>query len=77
MPSPIINRVYDVQATARRLIVLYGLGRFAVGRFIIVKESGRMPRSTSCQVMGAAIGKPGRARGDQVPMAVVPRPLRR
>ena len=29
------------------------------------------------QVTGRAIGNPRRARGDQVPMAVEPRPLRR
>jgi hypothetical protein len=29
------------------------------------------------QTTGAAIGKPGRARGEYVPTAVVPRPFRR
>src|SRR3954447_9569010 len=29
MPSPIYHRVHDVQVTASRLILLYGLGRFA------------------------------------------------
>jgi len=29
MPSALYNRVHDVQMAARRLILLYGLGRFA------------------------------------------------
>src|SRR5262245_31119873 len=28
MPSPLVHRVYAVQLAARRLILLYGLGRF-------------------------------------------------
>jgi hypothetical protein len=47
------------------------------GGFSIVKASGRIPFSTWRQLTGAAIGTPGRARGDHVPMAVVPRPFRR
>jgi hypothetical protein len=43
----------------------------------IVKAFGRMPFSTWRQPTGAAIGNPGRARGDQAPMAVVPRPFLR
>jgi hypothetical protein len=31
--------------------------------------SGRMPLSTCFHVTGAAIGNPGRARGEYVPMA--------
>src|SRR5438477_2839177 len=29
MSSPLVNRVHDVQAAARRLMLLYGFGRFA------------------------------------------------
>ena len=47
------------------------------GGFSIVKASGRIPFSTLRQLTGAAIGDPARARGDQAPMAVVPRPFRR
>jgi hypothetical protein len=43
----------------------------------IVKAVGSIPCSTCFQVTGRAIGNPGRARGDQVSMAVEPRPLRR
>src|SRR5215218_8571985 len=46
------------------------------GGCFIVKASGRMPRSIRRHVVGAAIGKFSRARGENVPIAVVPRPLR-
>ena len=39
--------------------------------------SGRTPLLSSSQVLGAAIGKARRARGENVPTAGVPRPLRR
>ena len=42
-----------------------------------LKASGGMPRSTSFQVTGAAIGKPFFARGEYAPTAVLPRPLRK
>ena len=45
--------------------------------FSMVKASGPMPDSIIDQVTGAAIGKPSRTRGENVPTAVVPRPLRR
>jgi hypothetical protein len=41
------------------------------------RASGRMPASMWRQVVGAAIGTPASARGEYVPIAVVPRPLRR
>jgi hypothetical protein len=44
---------------------------------LIENASSLMPRSTKRHVTEAAIGKPGRARGEYVPMAVVPRPLRK
>jgi hypothetical protein len=47
------------------------------GGFSVVKAPGRIPFWTSRQLTGAAIGNPGRARGDQAPMAVVPRPFRK
>jgi hypothetical protein len=47
------------------------------GSFSIVKASGRIPFSTWRQLTGAATGNPARARGDQAPMAVVPRPFLR
>jgi hypothetical protein len=54
----------------------YARLRFRNG-LLIVNASGRIPFSTSFQVTGAAIGKPGRARGEYAPTAVVPRPLRK
>jgi hypothetical protein len=54
----------------------YARLRFRNG-LLIVKASGRIPFSTSFQVTGAAIGKPGRTRGEYAPTAVVPRPLRK
>src|SRR5215204_510711 len=42
-----------------------------------VKASARIPLCRSAQLTGAAIGNPGRARGEKAPTAVVPRPLRR
>ena len=47
------------------------------GGLSIVKAFGRIPFSTFRQLTGAAIGNPARARGDQEPIAVVPRPFRR
>jgi hypothetical protein len=44
------------------------------GGFFIVKSSEQIPCSTWRQLTRAATGNP--ARGDQAPMAVVPRPLR-
>ena len=41
----------------------YAFGR-CFGGFCIVKASGRMPRSSSRQLTGATIGKPGSARGE-------------
>ena len=41
----------------------YARGR-CFGGFCIVKASGRMPRSSSRQLTGATIGKPGSARGE-------------
>jgi hypothetical protein len=43
----------------------------------IVNASECTPFSTCHHVTGAAIGNPGRARGEYAPTAVVPRPLRR
>lgn len=43
----------------------------------MVNASGLTPRSTSFQVTGRAIGKPGLVRGEKAPTAVLPRPLRR
>jgi hypothetical protein len=42
-----------------------------------LNASGCSPFSICFHVTGAAIGKPGRARGEYVPTAVVPRPLRK
>lgn len=49
----------------------------ALNGWSIVKASGWIPRSICVHVTGWAIGKPGRARGENVPTAVLPRPLRR
>lgn len=54
----------------------YARLRFRNG-LLILNASGRIPFSTSFQVTGTAIGKPGRARGEYAPTAVVPRPLRK
>src|SRR5215217_1583730 len=40
-----------------------------------VNASGVMPFSSAGHVVGGAIGKPGRARGEYVATAVVPRPF--
>jgi hypothetical protein len=45
------------------------------GGFSIVQGSGQIPLSTSRQVIGAATRNPARARGDQAPIAVLPRPF--
>jgi hypothetical protein len=48
----------------------------AVG-YSMWNASDLMPRSSCLQVTGAALGKPGRARGEYVPIAVVLRPFLR
>jgi hypothetical protein len=42
------------------------------GSFLMVKASGAMPRCTCSHSTGAAIGKPGRARGEKAAIAVAP-----
>ena len=70
-----------------RVLSLFGVERLFLTRAMrtelldhgraIEYASGRIPSLSSSQVVGAAIGKPRRARGENVPTAVVPRPLRK
>jgi hypothetical protein len=43
----------------------------------VVNTSGLIPFSICFHATGAAIGNPARGRGEQLPTAVVPRPLRK
>ena len=59
-------------------IALFNRGIAHTGgrRWIVYASDGRF-RSTSLQLKGAAMGKFTRARGENAPIAVWPRPLRR
>jgi hypothetical protein len=72
--------VYTLRSAAshpRFRTAVFSCSPVAVHGLAIVNASALIPRSIRAHVTGAAIGNPSRARGEYVPIAVVPRPLRK